>query len=84
MDISPLPFIMSVDNVTVMAPTQGALQILLNIRASYCSKFCFKFNVGKTLIMVFGKLPFLMAPFFLLSAYNLKLTAYAYTVFKSD
>ena len=44
------------DDVTLMAPTRGTLQMLLNICAIYCSKFCLRFNVGKTKIMVFGKL----------------------------
>ena len=48
--------ILFADDVTVMAPTRGALQMLLNVCASYCSRFCLKFNVGKTKIMVFGKL----------------------------
>ena len=43
------------DDVTLMAPTRGTLQMLLNICAVYCSEFCLEFNVGKTKIMVFGK-----------------------------
>ena len=32
------------------------MQTLLNICADYCSAFCLKFNVGKTKMMVFGRL----------------------------
>ena len=44
------------DDVSVIAPTRGALQQLINVCANYCSKFCLKFNVGKTKIIVFGKI----------------------------
>ena len=32
------------------------MQSLLNICANYCLTFCLKFNIGKTKMMVFGKL----------------------------
>ena len=43
------------DDMSVIAPTREALQQLLNTCASYCQKFCLKFNVAKTKVMVFGK-----------------------------
>ena len=36
------------DDVSLIAPTRGALQHLLNVCAKYCSEFCLRFNVGKT------------------------------------
>ena len=44
------------DDVSLICPTCGLLQRLLNICADYCLEFCLKFNVGKTKVMVFGKL----------------------------
>ena len=34
----------------------STLQQMLNVCADYCSRFCLRFNVGKTKVMVFGKL----------------------------
>ena len=48
--------ILFADDVTLIAPTRGALQKMINACAAYCSKYCLKFNVGKTKVMVFGKL----------------------------
>ena len=44
------------DDVSLIAPTRASLQRLLNVCAEYCMEFCLKFNVGKTKIIVFGKL----------------------------
>ena len=44
------------DDVTLLAPTRSALQRLINVCASYCHKFCLKFNAGKTKVMVYGKM----------------------------
>ena len=44
------------DDVSLIAPTRGSLQRLLNICANYCVDHCLHFNVAKTKIMVFGKL----------------------------
>ena len=44
------------DDMSLIAPTREALQQLIDVCASYCSRFCLKFNVTKTKVMVFGKL----------------------------
>ena len=44
------------DDVALLAPTRDSLQRLIGICARYCRNFCLKFNVGKTKIMIFGKL----------------------------
>ena len=44
------------DDVSLIAPSRFSLQCLLNICAAYCTEFCLTFNVGKTKVMVFGKL----------------------------
>ena len=44
------------DDMSLIAPTREALQRLLDVCASYCFQFCLKFNIGKTKIMVFGRL----------------------------
>ena len=44
------------DDVSLIAPTRASMQRLLIICADYCLKFCLKFNVGKTKIIVFDKL----------------------------
>ena len=51
-----LACILFADDVTLMAPMRDAMQQLLNDCAAYCSRFCLKFNVSKTKIMVFGKI----------------------------
>ena len=43
------------DDMSVIAPTREALQRLLDVCASYCQKFCLRFNVAKTKVMVFGR-----------------------------
>ena len=48
--------ILFADDMTLLAPTRSSLQLLLNACAAYCSQYCLKFNVGKTQVMVFGKL----------------------------
>ena len=48
--------ILFADDMSLIAPTRASLQLLLNACAEYCNKFCLKFNVGKTQVMVFGKL----------------------------
>ena len=48
--------ILFADDVTLIAPTRGALQQMIDVCATYCSKYCLKFNVGKTKVMVFGKI----------------------------
>ena len=44
------------DDMSLLAPTREALQRLLDVCASYCKQFCLKFNIGKTKVMVFGRL----------------------------
>ena len=44
------------DDMSLLAPTRDALQRLLDACASYRLKFCLKFNIAKTKVMVFGKL----------------------------
>ena len=44
------------DDVALLAPTRDSLQRLINICAIYCRDYCLKFNIGKTKIMIFGKL----------------------------
>ena len=48
--------ILFADDMSLIAPTRDALQQLLNACASYCIKFCLRFNVNKSKVMVFGKL----------------------------
>ena len=48
--------ILFADDMTLMAPTRTAMQQLLNLSAEYCTRYCLRFNVSKTKIMVFGKL----------------------------
>ena len=43
------------EDMSLLAPTRGALQELLNICISYCEKFCLNFNVKKTKVVVFGR-----------------------------
>ena len=42
--------------MSLVAPTREALQRLINVCAAYCSRYCLKFNVAKTKVIVFGKL----------------------------
>ena len=42
--------------MSLIAPTREALQQLIDVCAAYCLRFCLKFNVAKTKVMVFGKL----------------------------
>ena len=51
-----LACILFADDMTLLAPTRDAMQRLLNACADYCGKYCLKFNVAKTKIMVFGKI----------------------------
>ena len=44
------------DDMSLIAPTREALQKLIDVCAAYCSRYCLKFNVAKTKVMVFGKL----------------------------
>ena len=48
--------ILFADDMSLIAPTRAALQHLLNACAEYCYKYCLKFNIGKTQVMVFGRL----------------------------
>ena len=48
--------ILFADDVTLLAPTRSSLQKLIDICIRYCRDFCLKFNVGKTKVMVFGRL----------------------------
>ena len=41
--------------MTLIAPTRGSMQQLLDVCAEYESKYCLKFNVSKSNVMVFGK-----------------------------
>ena len=41
--------------MSLLAPTRDSMQQLLDICARYCEKFCLKFNVNKSKVMVFGK-----------------------------
>ena len=44
------------DDMSLVAPTRGSMQQMLDVCANYCKQFCLRFNVAKTKIMVFGKL----------------------------
>ena len=44
------------DDMSLIAPTRESMQQMLNVCAEYCRKFCLQFNVGKTKLMVFGKM----------------------------
>ena len=44
------------DDMSLISPTRDALQRLLDVCASYCLKFCLRFNIAKTKVMVFGRL----------------------------
>ena len=44
------------DDMSLISPTRKSMQQMLNVCAEYCHKFCLRFNVKKTQIMVFGKM----------------------------
>ena len=44
------------DDMSLIAPTREALQQMIDVCAEYCSRYCLKFNVAKTKVIVFGKL----------------------------
>ena len=44
------------DDMSLIAPTREAMQQMLDVCAKYCQKYCLQFNVGKTKLMVFGKM----------------------------
>ena len=44
------------DDMSLIAPTREALQQLIDVCAAYCLRYCLKFNIAKTKVMVFGKL----------------------------
>ena len=44
------------DDMSLIAPTREALQQMINVCAAYCSRYCLRFNVAKTKVLVFGKL----------------------------
>ena len=44
------------DDMSLIAPTREALQQLIDACAAYCLRFCLRFNVAKTKVLVFGKL----------------------------
>ena len=44
------------DDMSLIAPTREALQQLIDACAAYCLRFCLRFNVAKTKVIVFGKL----------------------------
>ena len=48
--------ILFADDMSLIAPTREALQRMIDVCAAYCARYCLKFNVAKTKIMVFGKL----------------------------
>ena len=48
--------ILFADDLSLIAPTRGSMQQLLDVCALYGQKYCLNFNVSKTKIMVFGKL----------------------------
>ena len=41
--------------MSLLAPTRESMQQMLDVCAEYCREFCLRFNVGKTKLMVFGK-----------------------------
>ena len=47
--------ILFADDMSLIAPTRASLN-LLNACADYCYTYCLKFNVGKTQVMLFGRL----------------------------
>ena len=47
--------ILFADDMSLIAPTRQSMQEMLDICAEYCKKFCLRFNVSKTKVMVFGK-----------------------------
>ena len=44
------------DDMSLVAPTREALQQMINVCADYCLRYCLKFNIAKTKVLVFGKL----------------------------
>ena len=44
------------DDMSLIAPTREALQQMINVCTAYCSRYCLRFNVAKTKVLVFGKL----------------------------
>ena len=47
--------ILFADDMSLLAPTRGALQQLLDLCAAYCKQFCLVFNARKTKVLVFGR-----------------------------
>ena len=43
------------DDLCLLAPSRGAMQILLTICEDYCDEFCLSFNVKKSKALIFGK-----------------------------
>ena len=43
------------DDLALLAPSRAALQQMIDIASSFCSKFCLTFNVKKSKIIIFGK-----------------------------
>ena len=50
-----LACILFADDMSLIAPTRGSMQQLLDICFEYGRKFCLQFNVNKTKAMVFGR-----------------------------
>ena len=50
--------ILFADDLALLAPSRTALQKLITICESYCSKFCLTFNAKKSKIMIFGRADF--------------------------
>ena len=43
------------DDLCLLSPTRGAMQLMLSICKDYCDEFCLSFNVKKSKVLLFGK-----------------------------
>ena len=53
------------DDLALVAPSRSALQKLIDICNSYCTKYCLSFNTKKSGVMLFGKTDYVIAPLIL-------------------
>ena len=47
--------IMFADDLALLAPTRGSMQLLIGICEKYCKEYCLTFNTKKTKSLLFGK-----------------------------
>lgn len=54
--------IMFADDIALIAPTRSALQIMIDICATYRKKYCLSFNANKPKVMFFGRNQYPLKP----------------------